>query len=81
MPDFSNVLGLTVGLARLDGLASLFDLLEDGVVGKRIGGGDLGGLGLEGDVVRFNTCKVVRICCLDRRCMLHAAAHGYCIGD
>jgi hypothetical protein len=32
-PHFLNVLGLTVGLARLDGLASLLDLLEDGVVG------------------------------------------------
>jgi hypothetical protein len=28
-----NVLGLTIGLAGLDGLASLLDLLEDGVVG------------------------------------------------
>ena len=30
---FLDVLGLTVSLTGLDGLASLLDLLEDGVVG------------------------------------------------
>ena len=50
-----DLLGLTVSLAGLDGLASLLDLLEDGVVIERVGGGNLSGLVLERDVVRLNT--------------------------
>jgi hypothetical protein len=52
-----DVHGLAVSLAGLDGLARLLDLLEDGLVGKRVGSLDLGGLGLEGDVVGLNTCE------------------------
>jgi hypothetical protein len=37
---------LAVRGARLDGLSSLLDLLEDGVVAERVFGDDLGGLGL-----------------------------------
>jgi hypothetical protein len=45
---------LSVGLAGLDLLASLLDLLQDGVVVERLCGDDLGGLGLKGDVVGLN---------------------------
>jgi hypothetical protein len=41
----------TVGLAGLDGLASLLDLLKDGLVVERLFGDDFGGLCFERDVV------------------------------
>jgi hypothetical protein len=44
----------TVRLARVDLLASLGDLLEDGIVGE--GGDDLGGLVLKGHIVALNAC-------------------------
>lgn len=40
-----------VGLARLDGLARLLDLLQNGVVVERFFGDDFGSLALEGHVV------------------------------
>jgi hypothetical protein len=49
-----DLLLLSVGLARLDLLAGLLDLLQDGIVVERVGGDNLGGLGLEGDVVGLN---------------------------
>ncbi|EWG52977.1 hypothetical protein FVEG_17044 [Fusarium verticillioides 7600] len=45
----------TIRLARVDLLASLCDLLEDGIVGE--GGDDLGGLVLKGHIVALDTCK------------------------
>jgi hypothetical protein len=46
-----NFPGLAISLPRLDLLARLLDLLEDGVVVERLCGDNLGGLGLKGDVV------------------------------
>lgn len=57
-----DLLGLTVGLARLDRLAGLLDLLQNGVVVERVGSGNLGSLVLERDIVRLNTCMLVRDC-------------------
>lgn len=37
--------------SRVHGLASLLDLLEDGFVRDRVFRGDVGGLGVEGDIV------------------------------
>lgn len=45
----------TIRLTRVDLLASLCDLLEDGVVGE--GGDDLGGLVLKGHIVALDTCE------------------------
>jgi hypothetical protein len=45
-----------VGLARLDLLAGLLDLLEDGLVVERLCGDDFSGLGFEGDVVGLDAC-------------------------
>jgi hypothetical protein len=62
---------LSVGLARLDLLAGLLDLLQDGLVVERLCGDNLGGLGLEGDVVGLNTWCFVSACrsaVLERRC-------------
>jgi hypothetical protein len=42
-----DLLRLSVGLARLDLLAGLLDLLQDGIVVKRVCGDNLGGLVLE----------------------------------
>ena len=39
--------GLAVGLAAVDLLAGLLDGLEDGVVVERLGGDDVGGLGIK----------------------------------
>lgn len=50
--DFNRLLD-AVGLARVNLLARLGDLLEDDLVGQ--GGDDLGGLVLEGDVVALDT--------------------------
>ena len=47
----------TIGLARLDLLAGLLDLLEDGLVVERLCGDDFGGLGFEGDVVGLDACR------------------------
>lgn len=44
-----------VGLARVDGLAGLLDLLQHGGVVERVLGDDVGGLGFEGDVEGFDT--------------------------
>ena len=49
-------LGNAVGLAGVDGLAGLLDLLEDGAVVEALVGLDGSGLGVEGDVELFDTC-------------------------
>ena len=49
-----DIPGSAIGLARLDGLACLLDLLENGFVGEGLLGNDVGGLGFEGDVVRLD---------------------------
>jgi hypothetical protein len=45
----------TVSLARVDSLASLLDLLENGGVVDALVGLDGSGLGVEGDVEFFDT--------------------------
>ena len=50
-------LGNAVGLAGVDGLAGLLDLLEDGGVVEALVGLDGSGLGVEGDVEFFDTCE------------------------
>lgn len=45
-----------IGLTGLDCLAGLLDLLEDGFVGERVFSDDVGGLVLEGYVVRLDAC-------------------------
>jgi hypothetical protein len=52
-----DIPGSTIGLARLDGLACLLDLLEDGFVGEGLLGNNIGGLGFERDVVRLDACN------------------------
>ena len=44
-----------IGLARVDGLAGLLDLLEHGAVVEALVGLDGSGLGVEGDVEFFDT--------------------------
>lgn len=51
-----NGLHHTIGLARVDLLASLGDLLEHFGVAEGVVGGDLGGLGFEGDFVGLDAC-------------------------
>jgi hypothetical protein len=48
---FLDVSRNPVGLARLYSLAGLLDLLENGIVVKRVFGDNLGGLRVQGDVV------------------------------
>jgi hypothetical protein len=50
----------TVGLARLDGLAGLLDLLEDRLVVERLFCDDFGSLCFERDVVRLDTWESQR---------------------
>ena len=57
----SHRLGNTIGLAGVDGLAGLLDLLEDGGVVDALVGLDGGGLGVEGDVEFFDACEG-RVC-------------------
>lgn len=52
---------LAVGGARLDRLASLLDLLENGIVAERVYGDDLGGLSVQGHVVGLDTWKTVSL--------------------
>jgi len=54
-PKRSDSLGDTVGLARIDSLAGLFDLLQHRLVGDGVLGGDICGLILEGDSIGFDT--------------------------
>ena len=49
-------LGNAVGFARVDGLAGLLDLLEDGAVVEALFGLDGSGLGVEGDVEFLDAC-------------------------
>lgn len=51
-----HIPGRAIGLARLDGLAGLLDLLEDCFVGEGVFGDNVGGLGFERDVVRLDAC-------------------------
>ena len=53
-----DVPGLAVGLSRLDDLAGLLDLLEDGVVIEGVFGNDFCRLALERDVVRLDACRI-----------------------
>lgn len=55
----------TIRLARVDLLASLGDLLEDGIVGE--GGDDLGGLVLKGHVVALDTCEGILLAAVNGR--------------
>jgi hypothetical protein len=56
---FANLHSLSnaIGLARVDGLAGLLDLLEYGAVIEALVGLDGSGLGVEGDVKFFDTYK------------------------
>ena len=44
-----------VGLTRVDGFAGLLDLLQHGLVGDRVFGRDVSGLGVERHGVFFHT--------------------------
>lgn len=50
--------GDPVGLARVDRLARLFDLFQDGFVGDRVGRGHVGRLGVEGDGVFLDALQL-----------------------
>jgi hypothetical protein len=56
---FANLhsLGNAISLARVDGLAGLLDLLEDGAVIEALVGLDGSGLRVKGDVEFFDTYK------------------------
>lgn len=46
-----------ISLSRLDSLAGLLDLLENGIVGERVFRENFGSLGLERHIVGLNACE------------------------